>query len=47
MAEDAGEGWTITPADATDPEKGVKKDTEVKATYSGTKRVKSVTAVKK
>ena len=44
---DDATNWTITPADATDPEKGVKKDTEVKATYSGKKRVKSVTAVTK
>ncbi len=44
--EDAG-NWTITPPDATDPEKGVKPGTEIKATYSGTKRVKSVKAVKK
>ena len=37
--------WTIAPAEATTT--GVKKNTEVKATYSGTKHVKSVTAVKK
>ena len=37
--------WTITPAGATTT--GVAAGTEVKATYSGTKRVKSVKAVKK
>jgi len=37
--------WTITPAEATTT--GVAAGTEVKATYSGTKRVKSVKAVKK
>ena len=44
MAE-AGEGWTIAPAEATTT--GVDKDTKITATYSGTKRVKSVTAVVK
>ena len=38
--------WAIAPADATDPEKGVKPGTEITLTYSGTKRVKSVKAVK-
>ena len=37
--------WTITPAEATTT--GVAAGTEVKATYSGTKKVKSVKAVKK
>jgi hypothetical protein len=37
--------WTITPAEATTT--GVAAGTEVKATYSGTKHVKSVKAVKK
>ena len=45
MAEGAGEGWTITPAEATTT--GVDKDTKITATYSGTKHVKSVKAVKK
>ena len=42
--EDAA-NWTITPAEATTP--GVAAGTEVKATYGGTKRVKSVKAKKK
>ena len=37
--------WTIAPAEATTT--GVAAGTEVKATYSGTKKVKSVKAVKK
>ena len=37
--------WTITPAEATTT--GVAQGTEVTATYSGTKKVKSVKAVKK
>ena len=37
--------WTITPAEATTT--GVAAGTEVKATYAGTKKVKSVKAVKK
>ncbi len=37
--------WTITPAEATTT--GVAAGTEVKATYNGTKKVKSVKAVKK
>ena len=37
--------WTITPAEATTT--GVAAGTEVKATYGGTKRVKSVKAKKK
>ena len=37
--------WTITPAEATTT--GVAAGTEVKATYGGTKKVKSVKAVKK
>jgi len=37
--------WTLTPAEATTP--GVKPDTEVKATYGGTLKVKSVKAVVK
>ena len=37
--------WTITPAEATTT--GVAAGTEVKATYSGAKKVKSVKAVKK
>ena len=37
--------WTIAPAEATTT--GVEAGTEVKATYSGTKKVKSVKAVKK
>ncbi len=37
--------WTIAPAEATTT--GVAAGTEVKATYSGTKHVKSVKAVKK
>jgi hypothetical protein len=37
--------WTITPAEATTT--GVAAGTEVKATYTGTKKVKSVKAVKK
>ena len=45
MAEGAGEGWTIEPAEATTT--GVDKDTKITATYSGTKHVKSVTAVVK
>ena len=45
MAEGAGEGWTIAPAEATTT--GVDKDTKITATYSGTKHVKSVTAVTK
>ena len=36
--------WTIAPAEATTT--GVKKNTEVKATYSGTRHVKSVTAAR-
>lgn len=40
--EDAAK-WTITPAEATTD--GVHAGTEVKATYNGTKRVKSVKAV--
>ena len=42
--EDAS-SWTITPAEATTT--GVAAGTEVKATYAGTKKVKSVKAVKK
>ena len=42
--EEAGK-WTIAPAEATTT--GVKKNTEVTATYSGTLEVKSVTAVVK
>ncbi len=42
--EDAS-NWTITPAEATTT--GVAAGTEVKATYTGTKKVKSVKAVKK
>ena len=42
--EDAN-NWTITPAEATTT--GVAAGTEVKATYSGTKKVKSVKAKKK
>jgi uncharacterized protein YjdB len=38
-------GWTITPAEATTT--GVAAGTEVKATYGGVKKVKSVKAVKK
>ena len=45
MAAEAGEGWTIEPAEATTT--GVDKDTKITATYSGTKHVKSVTAVTK
>ncbi len=45
MAEDAGEGWTIAPGEATTD--GVTKDTEITATYNGTRHVKSVTAVVK
>ena len=45
MAAEAGEGWTIEPAEATTT--GVDKDTKITATYSGTKHVKSVTAVVK
>ncbi|MBR4739044.1 MAG: hypothetical protein IK058_03470 [Bacteroidales bacterium] len=45
MAAEAGEGWTIAPAEATTT--GVDKDTKITATYSGTKHVKSVTAVTK
>jgi hypothetical protein len=41
---DAG-NWTIEPTEATDP--GVAAGTEVKAYYGGTKKVKSVKAVKK
>ena len=37
--------WTITPTEATTT--GVAKSTQVTATYSGSKRVKSVKAVKK
>ena len=37
--------WTIAPAEATTT--GVEAGTEVKATYGGTKKVKSVKAVKK
>ena len=37
--------WTITPAEATTT--GVAAGTEVKATYGGTKKVKSVKAKKK
>ena len=37
--------WTIAPAEATTT--GVAAGTEVKATYTGTKKVKSVRAVKK
>ena len=37
--------WSITPAEATTT--GVAAGTEVKATYTGTKKVKSVKAVKK
>ena len=37
--------WTITPAEATTT--GVAQGTEVTATYNGTKKVKSVKAVKK
>lgn len=37
--------WTIAPAEATTT--GVAAGTEVKATYNGTKKVKSVKAVKK
>ena len=42
--EDAS-NWTITPAEATTT--GVAAGTEVKATYNGTKKVKSVKAKKK
>ena len=42
--EDANK-WEIAPAEATTT--GVEAGTEVKATYSGTKKVKSVKAVKK
>ena len=45
MAAEAGEGWTIAPAEATTT--GVDKDTKITATYSGSKHVKSVTAVTK
>ena len=45
MAEGTGTGWTIEPAEATTT--GVDKDTKITATYSGTRHVKSVTAVKK
>ena len=45
MAAEAGDGWTIEPAEATTT--GVDKDTKITATYSGTKHVKSVTAVTK
>ena len=45
MAAEAGEDWTIAPAEATTT--GVDKDTKITATYSGTKHVKSVTAVTK
>jgi hypothetical protein len=46
MAEntDDATNWTIAPAEATTT--GVKKNTEVKATYSGTRHVKSVTAAR-
>ncbi len=44
VTEDAT-NWTITPAEATTT--GVAAGTEVKATYGGTKKVKSVKAVKK
>jgi hypothetical protein len=37
------ENWTITPAEATT--QGVDADTEIRATYRGTKRVKSVKAM--
>ena len=42
---DDATNWTITPAEATTT--GVAAGTEVKATYGGTKKVKSVKAVKK
>ncbi len=42
---DDADNWTITPAEATTT--GVAAGTEVKATYGGTKKVKSVKAVKK
>ena len=45
MAAEAGEGWTIEPAEATTT--GVDKDTKITATYTGTRHVKSVTAVVK
>ena len=45
MAEGAGEGWTIAPAEATTT--GVEENTTVTATYSGGRHVKSVTAVVK
>ena len=48
IVDDGGvdtQNWSVAPADATDPEKGVKPGTEIKATYGGTKHVKSVTAV--
>ena len=45
MAAEAGEGWTIAPAEATST--GVAENTTVTATYSGSRHVKSVTAVVK
>ena len=42
---DDATSWTIAPAEATTT--GVEAGTEVKATYGGTKKVKSVKAVKK